>query len=78
MDHIYMQRMRADLADKVANGPVAQPQLVKVNQKPQKSQTKTKSTFSPKQSHLAGANLTKGSLDSGSERESRLGMMEGD
>ena len=48
MDHIYMQRRRADLADKVANGPIAQLQLVKVNQKSpksQKSQTKTKSNI---------------------------------
>ena len=41
MDHIYMQRRRADLADKVAKAPVAQPQLVKVNQKSPKSQTKS-------------------------------------
>ena len=40
-----MQHRRADLADKVANAPVAQPQLVKVNQKSQKSQTKTKSSI---------------------------------
>jgi len=45
MDHIYMQRTRADLADKVANAPVARPQLVKVNQKSQKSQRKNKSSI---------------------------------
>ena len=45
MDHIYMQRTRVDLADKFASAPIAQPQLVKVNQKAQKSQTKSKSNI---------------------------------
>jgi hypothetical protein len=40
-----MQCMRVDLADKVANGSIAQPPLVKVNQKPPKSQAKTKSSI---------------------------------
>jgi hypothetical protein len=43
-----MQRRRADLADKVAKAPIAQPQLVKVNQKSPKSQTKTGSNVSTK------------------------------
>ena len=38
-----MQRRRADLADKVAKAPVAQPRLVKVNQKSSKLQAKTSS-----------------------------------
>lgn len=69
--------MSADLADKVANGSIAQHQLIKVNQKspkvPKSHKPRQSQAFFPRQSLLVGASLMRGSVNFESGRSVETG-----